>query len=173
MSDKVYNTLFLCTGNSARSIMAEVLLNSFGHDRFKAFSAGSRPGPHVNPIALDILQATRLSVDGLRSKSWDEFARPGAPQMDFVVTLCDSAAGEECPLWPGQPITAHWGFEDPSASTGTAEEQRGKFDKVFRQIATRIKIFNSLPLATLDKAAIKRELDTLGDRATQASTTAS
>ena len=173
MSDKVYNTLFLCTGNSARSIMAEVLLNSFGHDRFKAFSAGSRPGPHVNPIALDILQATRLSVDGLRSKSWDEFARPGAPQMDFVVTLCDSAAGEECPLWPGQPITAHWDFEDPSASTGTAEEQRGKFDKVFRQIATRIKIFNSLPLATLDKAAIKRELDTLGDRATLASTTAS
>src|SRR3546814_156031 len=172
MSDKVYNTLFLCTGNSARSIMAEALLNSFGHDRFKAFSAGSRPGSHVNPLALNILQATRLPIDGLRSKSWDEFARPGAPQMDFVITLCDSAAGEECPLWPGQPITAHWGFEDPSACTGTAEEQRGKFDKVFRQIATRIKIFNSLPLATLDKAAIKRELDTLGGRATQARTTA-
>jgi len=107
MSDKVYNTLFLCTGNSARSIMAEVLLNSFGHGRFKAFSAGSRPGSQVNPLTLEILQATRMPVDDLRSKSWDEFARPGAPQMDFVITLCDSAAGEECPLCPGQPITAH------------------------------------------------------------------
>src|SRR3546814_16892561 len=118
--------------------MAEALLNSFGHDRFKAFSAGSRPGSHVNPLALDILQATRLPIDGLRSKSWDEFARPGAPQMDFVITLCDSAAGEECPLWPGQPITAHWGFEDPPACTGTAAEQRGKFDKVFRSEERRV-----------------------------------
>jgi len=172
MSDKIYNALLLCTGNSVRSIMAEVLLNSFGHGRFKAFSAGSRPGPQVNPLTLEILQATRLPIDGLRSKSWDEFARPGAPQMDFVITLCDSAAGEECPLWPGQPITAHWGFEDPSACTGTAEEQRGKFDKVFRQIATRIKIFNSLPLTTLDRVAIKHELDALGSGATQTSATA-
>ena len=173
MLDKVYNTLFLCTGNSARSIMAEALLNSFGNDRFRAYSAGSRPGANVNPIALEVLQSTRLPVDDLRSKSWDEFARPGAPQMDFVITLCDSAAGEECPLWPGQPITAHWGFEDPSAFEGTAQEKREFFDKIFRQIASRIRIFNSLPLATLDRVAIKRELDALGDGATQTSTVTS
>lgn len=171
MSDKVYNTLFLCTGNSARSIMAEALLNSFSHDRFKAYSAGSHPGAHVNPLTLDILQAARLPIDDLRSKSWDEFAHPDAPQLDFVITLCDSAAGEQCPLWPGQPITAHWGFEDPSAFEGTGQEKRAFFDKVFRQIATRIRIFNSLPLATLDRVAIKRELDALGDQATQTSTT--
>ncbi len=167
MSDKVYNTLFLCTGNSARSIMAEALLNSFGHDRFKAYSAGSRPGAHVNPLAIEVLQSARLPVEGLRSKSWDEFARPGAPKMDFVITLCDSAAGEECPLWPGQPITAHWGFEDPSACQGTTEEQRDRFDKIFRQIANRIKIFNSLPLTTLDRVTIKRELNALGNQTTQ------
>ncbi len=170
MSDKVYNTLFLCTGNSARSIMAEALLNSFGDDRFRAYSAGSRPGAKVNPIALEVLQSSRLPVDGLRSKSWDEFARPGAPQMDFVITLCDSAAGEECPLWPGQPITAHWGFEDPSAFEGTAQQKREFFDKIFRQIASRIRIFNSLPLATLDRVAIKRELDALGDQTKQTNT---
>src|SRR3546814_2366571 len=118
--------------------MAEALLNSFGHDRFKAFSAGSRPGSHVNPLAHDILQATRLPIDGLRSKSWDEFARPGAPQMYFVITLCDSAAGDECPLWYGQSITAHWGVEDPWACTGTAEEQRGKFDKELDRKSTRM-----------------------------------
>lgn len=167
MSDKVYNTLFLCTGNSARSIMAEALLNNFGRDRFKAYSAGSHPGTQVNPLTLDILQSARLPIEELRSKSWDEFARLGAPQMDFVITLCDSAAGEQCPLWPGQPITAHWGFEDPSALEGTAEAKRAFFDKIFRQIANRIKIFNSLPIATLDRVAIKRELDALGDRTTQ------
>ncbi|MGB6103050.1 MAG: arsenate reductase ArsC [Pusillimonas sp.] len=167
MSDKVYNTLFLCTGNSARSIMAESLLNSFGHDRFKAYSAGSHPGTHVNPLTLEVLQGARLPIDELRSKSWDEFARPGAPQLDFVITLCDSAAGEQCPLWPGQPITAHWGFEDPSAFKGTDQEKSAFFDKIFRQIANRIRIFNSLPLATLDRVAIKRELDALGDQAKQ------
>lgn len=170
MSDKVYNTLFLCTGNSARSIMAEVLLNSFGHDRFKAYSAGSHPGVQVNPLTIDVLESTRLPIEGLRSKSWDEFARPGAPQMDFVITLCDSAAGEECPLWPGQPITAHWGFEDPSAFEGTAQEKRAFFDKIFRQIANRIRIFTSLPLTTLDRVAIKRELDALGDQTKQTNT---
>ncbi len=162
MSEKIYNTLFLCTGNSARSILAEALLNNFGSDRFRAYSAGSHPGAQVNPLTLEILQSTRLEVDGLRSKSWDEFARLGAPQMDFVITLCDSAAGEQCPIWPGQPITAHWGFEDPSAFEGTAEEKREFFDKIFRQIANRIRIFTSLPLATLDRVAIKRELDSLG-----------
>lgn len=162
MSEKLYNTLFLCTGNSARSILAEALLNNFGRDRFRAYSAGSHPGAQVNPLTLEILQSTRLEVDGLRSKSWDEFARLGAPQMDFVITLCDSAAGEQCPIWPGQPITAHWGFEDPSAFEGTAEEKREFFDKIFRQIANRIRIFTSLPLATLDRVAIKRELDSLG-----------
>lgn len=162
MSEKIYNTLFLCTGNSARSILAEALLNNFGSDRFRAYSAGSHPGAQVNPLTLEILRSTRLEVDGLRSKSWDEFARLGAPQMDFVITLCDSAAGEQCPLWPGQPITAHWGFEDPSAFEGTAEEKREFFDKIFRQIANRIRIFTSLPLATLDRVAIKRELDSLG-----------
>ncbi|HEY9279694.1 MAG TPA: arsenate reductase ArsC [Eoetvoesiella sp.] len=173
MSDKIYNTLFLCTGNSARSIMAEALLNHFGRNRFRAYSAGSHPGAHVNPLTLEVLQSARLPADDLRSKSWDEFARSEAPQLDFVITLCDSAAGELCPVWPGQPITAHWGFEDPSAFEGTAEEKRAFFDKIFRQIANRIKIFNSLPLATLDRVAIKRELDALGDRATQTSTLAS
>ena len=170
MSDKIFNVLFLCTGNSARSIMAEVLLNSFGENRFKGYSAGSRPGGHVNPLALEVLQATHLPIDGLRSKSWDEFSRPDAPHMDFVITLCDSAAGEQCPLWPGQPITAHWGFEDPSAFGGSAQEKRVFFDKIFRQIASRIRIFNSLPLATLDRVAIKRELDALGNPATRTST---
>lgn len=162
MSDKPYNTLFLCTGNSARSIMAEVLLNQLGNGRFRAYSAGSHPGAGVNPLTLEILQSVGLPTDKVRSKSWDEFAAPDAPQMDFVITLCDSAAGEQCPVWPGQPITAHWGFEDPSASEGTPEEKRERFDKIFRQIANRIKIFTSLPLTKLDRVAIKRELDTLG-----------
>ncbi len=170
MSDKVYNTLFLCTGNSARSIMAEVLLNHLGRDRFRAYSAGSHPGVKVNRLTLEVLQSTHLPTEGLRSKSWDEFARPDAPQMDFVITLCDSAAGEECPLWPGQPITAHWGFEDPSAFEGTAEEKRAFFDKIFRQIANRIRTFTSLPLATLDRVAIKHELNALGDRISQSNT---
>lgn len=163
MSDKIYNTLFLCTGNSARSIMAEVLLNKWGSGRFKAYSAGSHPGDHVNPLALEVLESISLPTGDLRSKSWDEFATPDAPQMDFVITLCDNAAGEPCPVWPGQPITAHWGFEDPSALQGSPEKQRDQFDKVFRQISNRIKIFASLPLKTLDRVAIKRELDALGN----------
>lgn len=162
MSDKLYNALFLCTGNSARSIMAEVLLNQLGNNRFRAYSAGSNPGGHVNPLTIEILQAVQLPIDNLRSKRWDEFAQPEAPQMDFVITLCDSAAGELCPVWPGQPITAHWGFEDLAACTGSAEEKLERLDQIFRQIANRIKIFTSLPLATLDRVAIKRELDTLG-----------
>lgn len=170
MSDKIYNTRFLCTGNSARSIMAEVLLNSFGQDRFRAYSAGSRPGTQVNPLTIEVLQATNLPVDDLRSKSWDEFARPGTPQLDFVITLCDSATREECPLWSGQPITAHWGFPAPSAFEGTAQEKRAFFDKIFRQIANRIRIFTSLPLATLDRVAIKHELDALCDQTKQTNT---
>lgn len=162
MSDKIFNTLFLCTGNSARSIMAEVLLNQLGDGRFKAYSAGSHPGPHVNPMTLEVLESARLPTHGLRSKSWDEFSTPDAPRMDFAITLCDNAAGEQCPVWPGQPVTAHWGFEDPSAFQGSPEKNREHFDKIFRQIANRIKIFTSLPLATLDRVAIKRELDALG-----------
>lgn len=163
MSDKIFNTLFLCTGNSARSIMAEVLLNQLGDGPFIAYSAGSHPGSYVNPMTLEILESVRLPIDGLRSKSWDEFATPNAPQMDFAITLCDNAAGEQCPVWPGQPITAHWRFEDPSAFQGSPEKNREQhFDKIFRQIANRIKIFTSLPLTTLDRVAIKRELDALG-----------
>lgn len=161
MSGKVYNTLFLCTGNSARSIMAEALLTQWGNGRFKAYSAGSHPGDQVNPLTLEILQSVGLPINDVRCKSWDEFAGPVASPMDFVITLCDSAAGEQCPVWPGQPITAHWGFEDPSACHGSLQEKRERFDRIFRQIANRIQIFTSLPLAKLDRVAIKRELDTL------------
>lgn len=164
MPSKIYNTLFLCTGNSARSIMAEALLNQLGNGRFKAYSAGSLPGARVHPLTLAVLESAKLPTDNLRSKSWDEFATPNAPQMDFVITLCDNAAGELCPVWPGQPITAHWGFEDPSAFQGSPEKNREHFDKIFRQIANRIKIFTSLPLTTLDRVAIKRELDALASK---------
>lgn len=159
MSEKVFNTLFLCTGNSARSIMAEALLNHLGNGRFKAYSAGSHPGGSPNPFAIGVLQSAGLTVDDLRSKSWDEFTAPDAPKMDFIITLCDTAAGEQCPFWPGQPITAHWGFEDPAAFQGSDEAKRAYFDKIFRQIANRIKVFTSLPLGSLDHVAIKRELN--------------
>lgn len=165
MPENIYNTLFLCTGNSARSIMAEALLNTLGQGRFKADSAGSRPSGHVNPYTLDVLTAAKISLDDVRSKSWDEFAAPDAPQMDFIITLCDSAAGEACPLWPGQPMTAHWGFEDPASANGTDEQKRAAFDKVFRQIANRVKLLANLPLATLDRMAIHRELKAIGSHA--------
>ena len=156
MSNKPYNTLFLCTGNSARSIMAEVLLNQLGNGRFRAYSAGSHPGTAVNPLTLELLTSVQLPTDNVRSKSWDEFATPNAPQMDFVITLCDSAAGEQCPVWPGQPITAHWGFEDPSASEGTPEEKRDRFDKIFRQIELPLKFRLPLVAYKLDgKEGIK------------------
>ena len=162
MTQRVYNVLFLCTGNSARSIMAEAILNTTAGDRFRAFSAGSQPGGQVNPFAIEILESLDYPIDTLRSKSWDEFALPGAPAMDFIITVCDNAAGEVCPIWPGQPISAHWGFEDPAAAQGSHEQIRTVFDKVFRQISNRIHVFTSLPITLLDKAAIQRELKQIG-----------
>jgi arsenate reductase (thioredoxin) len=163
MSDKVYNVLFLCTGNSARSIMAEALVTTMGQGRFRGFSAGSRPGGKVNPFAIEQVRATGYPVDNLRSKSWDEFAGPDAPQMDFIVTVCDNAAGEVCPVWPGHPVSAHWGFEDPAAVEGSDEEKRAAFSKIFRQIMARMNTFVNLPVDMLDKNAIRSEMRKIGD----------
>jgi len=165
MADKTYNVLFLCTGNSARSIMAEAILSVMGKGRFNVFSAGSHPNGQVNPFAIEKVQALGYPLDKLRSKAWDEFGEPDAPQMDFVITVCDQAAGEVCPVWPGHPISAHWGFSDPAAVVGTDEEKRKAFDKVFRQIMSRAQIFSNLPLATLDKTAIQREVRAIGEKA--------
>ena len=162
MADKTYNVLFLCTGNSARSIMAEAILNQLGRRRFRAYSAGSHPAGEVNPFAFEMLKHSRLPTDGLRSKAWDEFAAPGAPQLDFVFTVCDNAAGEVCPIWPGQPMTAHWGVEDPAAVTGSDEQKRKAFTKVFNQLRNRITMFVSLPLASIDRLALKHQLDDIG-----------
>jgi arsenate reductase len=162
MADRIMNVLFLCTGNSARSILAEVILNQTGKGRFRAFSAGSHPAGQVNPFAIDLLRQQHLSVDGLRSKSWDEFAKPDSPELDFVFTVCDKAAGEVCPVWPGQPMSAHWGIEDPAAAQGDDEVKRRAFTKAFREMSTRISLFISLPLHKLDKIALRRELDTIG-----------
>ena len=158
---KVYNVLVLCTGNSARSVMAEGLINAMGRGRFKAYSAGSQPTGRVNPLAIEQLQAIGYPTDELRSKSWDEFATPDAPKMDFVFTVCDNAAGETCPIWYGSPMTAHWGFPDPGVS-GTEEERRADFAKVFRQIMNRVHLFVNLPLETLDATTIKREVTEIG-----------
>ena len=162
MTQKTYNVLVLCTGNSARSIMAEALINTMGNGRFHAYSAGSFPTGKVNPFAVEQVAALDYPVDTLRSKSWDEFARPGAPQMDFVITVCDKAAGEVCPVWPGHPISAHWGFADPAAVEGSDEVKRRAFTKVFRHIMNRVRVFVSLPIDKLDKLAIKREMDGIG-----------
>ena len=163
MSDRFYNTLFLCTGNSARSIMAEALLDHLGKGRFRTFSAGSQPTGRVNPLTVETLKTARIpSPADLRSKSWDEFARKGAPAMDFVITVCDQAAGEVCPMWPGQPMTAHWGFPDPAAAQGTDTERRAVFYEVFRQIRRRVELLLSLPMASLDRLALKRELNSIG-----------
>jgi arsenate reductase len=162
MQDKVYNVLFLCTGNSARSIMAEALVTTMGKGRFKGFSAGSQPGGVVNPFAIEQVLATGYPIYNLRSKSWDEFGTPEAPQMDFIFTVCDNAAGETCPYWPGHPMSAHWGFEDPAAVTGTDEEKRAAFHRIFRQIMTRMNIFVSLPLHMLEKNAIQHEIHAIG-----------
>ena len=161
---KVLNVLFLCTGNSARSVMAETLLNHWGRGRFKAYSAGSHPAGRVNPYTLDLLERLKLPTLGLRSKSWDEFATPQAPELDFVFTVCDNAAGEVCPIWPGQPITAHWGFPDPASFVGSEPEKRALFADVFRQIETRIKIFTALPLERLSRLAIQHEVEKMGQR---------
>lgn len=162
MTDKRYNVLFLCTGNSARSIMAESLLKQHGADRFASFSAGSHPTGQVNPYALDLLRSLGFPTEGARSKSWDEFAAPGAPEMDFVFTVCSQAAGEVCPVWPGQPITAHWGVDDPAAATGSEIEKRRAFRDAFRALETRIRIFCNLRLEALDAMTIKREVDRIG-----------
>ena len=159
---KHYNVLFLCTGNSARSIMAEALLNQKGQPHFRAFSAGSHPAGRVNSYALRQLQAAFLPVAGLRSKSWEEFAKAGAPQMDFVFTVCDNAASETCPVWPGRPITAHWGVPDPAAVTGTVEQIERAFREAFVTLDRRIGLFLSLPLATLETLGAKREVDRIG-----------
>jgi arsenate reductase len=162
MTEKMYNVLVLCTGNSARSIMAEALINTMGHGRFCAFSAGSMPGGVVNPFAVEQISATGYPLENLRSKSWDEFSAPGAPIMDFVITVCDNAAGEVCPFWPGHPFKAHWGFEDPAAFEGTDEEKRHIFHKVFTQIVNRVQLFVNLPLHVLEPTAIKQEIDKIG-----------
>lgn len=162
MEERIYNVLFLCTGNSARSIMAEAILNHLGKGRFKAYSAGSHPGGRVNPFAIEQLKRASLPTDGYRSKNWSEFASPDAPQLNFVFTVCDNAAGEVCPVWPGQPMTAHWGIEDPAAVEGSDDDKRRAFSMAFAQLNRRISIFNSLPFTKLDTMALKRELDTIG-----------
>jgi len=157
-----FNVLFLCTGNSARSILAEVILNHRGKPNFHAFSAGSHPTGRVNPLALKQLEVAGLAVAGLRSKSWDEFAKPGAPQMNFVFTVCDNAAAEVCPVWPGQPVTAHWGVPDPAAVGGTVEQMERAFRDAFVTLDRRIALFLSLPLANLSALAIKNEIARIG-----------
>ena len=159
-----YNVLFLCTGNSARSILAEALLNHKGKPNFRAFSAGSHPTGRLNPFAVKQLEIAGLPLAGLRSKSWDEFAKPGAPQMHFVFTVCDNAAREVCPVWPGQPMTAHWGVADPAAVTGTSEQIERAFRDAFSILDRRISLFLSLPLESLDKLAIKKEIDRIGQQ---------
>lgn len=165
MTDRTYNVLFLCTGNSARSILAETQLNALGKQRFKAFSAGSHPAGAVNPFAIDFLQKAGLSVEGLRSKSWDEFAAPGAPLMDFVLTVCDQAAGEQCPFWPGQPLSAHWGIADPAAVIGTDEEKRRAFRDAATVLRKRIELFMALPTASLDRMTLQQHMDDIGKHA--------
>lgn len=156
------NVLFLCTGNSARSILAEAYLNSMGRGQFRAYSAGSHPAAKVNPFALELLEKNRIGTEGLRSKSWDEFAVPGAPVMNFVFTVCDNAAGETCPLWPGQPITAHWGVEDPAAAVGSEEQKRKAFLAAFTQLSTRIRLFLNLPFEKLARHAVERQVRDIG-----------
>jgi arsenate reductase len=161
---KSYNVLFLCTGNSARSILAEAYLNSAGKGRFRAYSAGSHPGGKVNPFALELLAKHRIPADGARSKSWEEFAASGAPALDFVFTVCDNAAGEVCPIWPGQPMTAHWGVADPAAVTGSDEEKRRAFQRAFAELSARINLLLALPIEKLDRLVLKKKLDEIGGR---------
>jgi arsenate reductase (thioredoxin) len=162
------NVLFLCTGNSARSILAEVYLNSAGRGRFTAYSAGSHPTGKVNPLALELLEKNRLPTKGLRSKNWDEFAKSGAPSLDFVFTVCDNAAGEVCPVWPGQPVTAHWGVADPAAVVGTEQERRKAFLRAFTELSTRINLLLALPIEKLDRLTLKRKLDEIGKAGSEA-----
>jgi arsenate reductase (thioredoxin) len=162
MAERAYNVLFLCTHNSARSIMAEVIINYVGRGKFKGYSAGSHPATAPNPFALETLRRLHLPIDGLYSKNWEEFAKPDAPVMDFVLTVCDNAAGEVCPVWPGQPITAHWGVEDPSLFQGTSEAKSREFARVANILKRRIELFNSLPLEKLDRLKLERTIKDIG-----------
>ena len=163
MADRVYNVLFLCTGNSARSILAEALMNRWGQGRFRAFSAGSHPSGTVNPYALALLDSVGIPLESARSKSWDEFAVPGAPEMDFIFTVCDNAAGETCPYWPGHPMTAHWGVPDPAAVEGSASEKEQAFRDAFRTLEARIKLFACLPIAKLEGMTLRQRLAEIGE----------
>lgn len=163
MSDKIYNVLFLCTGNSARSILAESILRKIGAGKFNAYSAGSQPKGAVNPYALTTLEACGFPVDGLRSKSWDEFSAANAPTIDFIFTVCDNAAGEACPVWPGHPMTAHWGIEDPAAENGSEIEKQRAFATAFHHLKNRIELFCALPLHRLDRLALRNRLQEIGD----------
>jgi protein-tyrosine-phosphatase len=162
MPDRVYNVLFLCTGNSARSILGEALLNHLGGGRFRGYSAGSHPKGAVHPMSLSVLEDSGIGTAGLRSKSWDEFAGPDAPKMDFVFTVCDNAANETCPIWPGQPMTAHWGVPDPVEVQGTDVEKTLAFADTYRMLNNRISIFTSLPLSSLDELSLQKQLDDIG-----------
>jgi protein-tyrosine-phosphatase len=162
VQERPFNVLFLCTGNSARSVLAEQLINQWGHGRFRGYSAGSTPKGAVHPIALQLLEQMKMPTQGLRSKSWDEFAAPGAPQMDFVFTVCDNAAGESCPYWPGQPMTAHWGVEDPAAVEGTDTAKWLAFRHAFKELENRIKVFTSLPIRSLDRIKLQERLNEIG-----------
>ena len=162
MADRPYNVLFLCTGNSARSILAESVLNHRGGGRFRAHSAGSHPAGRVNPHAIALLRQLGLPIDDLRSKSWDEFAAPGAPPLDFVFTVCDNAAGEVCPVWPGQPVTAHWGLPDPAAVEGSDDDKAKAFRDTYVALERRISLFNSLPIAGLDQLTLSRRVAEIG-----------
>lgn len=162
MTEKVYNVLFICTGNSARSIIAETLMNHLGRGRFKAYSAGSHPRGDVHPLTLEILSKQGYDIAGLRSQSWTEFSVPDAPKMDFIFTVCDQAAGESCPVWPGQPITAHWGFEDPARPQADLEHQMRVFQVVATQIANRIRLFLSLPIDKVDRMSLQTKLQEMG-----------
>ncbi len=168
MSDQIYNVLFLCTGNSARSIIAEAILNRVGMGRFKAWSAGSQPKGEVHPYTLDLLKSLNHDISFARSKDWDEFTQPGAPRLDFVFTVCDNAAAEACPVWPGQPMTAHWGVPDPTAAEGTEAEKRVAFSEAYRMLNNRISVFTSLPLKSIDRLALQKRLDDIGRKLPEA-----
>jgi len=170
MADKVYNVLFLCTGNSARSILAESLLNHWGRGKFRGFSAGSFPKGQVHPMAIELLGRMNLPTEGLRSKSWDEFAAPGAPPLDFILTVCDNAAGEVCPVWPGKPMTAHWGIADPAAADGTDAEKAFAFRRALKELESRIKLLVELPIASLDRMKLRESLRAIGKQRTPADT---
>ena len=172
MTDRPYNVLFLCTGNSARSILAEALINHWGRGRFVGHSAGSSPKGKVHPIALELLEHLNMPTAGMRSKSWDEFAKPGAPQLDFVFTVCDNAAAEECPVWPGQPMTAHWGVEDPAAVEGSDTDKWLAFRQAFRELESRIKIFTSLPIKSLERVKLQERLREIGQSRSAGATSA-